>query len=435
MKFYVISLGCAKNLVDSERITELLSGSGYVITERIEEASLVFINTCGFIRDAKEESINTILSTVQEKPANARLVVFGCLVQRYKEDMEKLIPEVDLFLPLLPYGEFVRKVAERFPPQRKFCRATDRTVLFTPPSYTYIKIAEGCDNSCSYCAIPIIRGGLKSYPVEKIVSRIRQALKKGVFEMNLIAQDLTMYGADIYGRPSLDVLLEHILSIKRDFWVRLLYLYPSRIGPGLLKVIKSDSRIVPYMDIPIQHVNNRILKLMRRGYTRELLIRKLAMLRETLPAVALRTSLITGFPTETEDDFQEMADFVRQSGFDHVGVFEYSSEEDTAAFLLGPDISSRVRKQRKRVLMGIQKKIVREKNRLRVGEIYSCLPEMPVDEYESVWTGRIYAQAPEVDGVVYVTGYTKARGKVVDVVITGYKDYDLLARVAGQNSL
>lgn len=283
MYLYLISLGCAKNLVDSENITDYLLKAGYVLTDDISEASLVVINTCGFIRDAKKESIEVILSTLQEKPLKAKVVVYGCLVQRYQKELEKLIPEADLFLPVLPYKEFAEQIMKHFPPLRMFQRKRQKKILFTPPSYTYIKISEGCRNSCSYCAIPFIRGPLRSFPVNDIVRQINKALDKGVYEINLIAQDITAYGTDIYGRPSLDRLLKNILSIKSDFWLRLLYLYPSRISPELIKIIQSDPRIVKYVDIPIQHVNNRILKLMNRNYTKKLLLEKIGLLREKIP--------------------------------------------------------------------------------------------------------------------------------------------------------
>lgn len=427
MKFYLISLGCAKNLVDSEKITTCLLNAGYGITDNIEEASLIIINTCGFIKDAKKESIDTILTTLQEKPKDARLVVYGCLVQRYKKELENLIPEVDLFLPILSYEDVVKEINRSFPPQREFQDSLQKRILFTPPSYTYIKIAEGCRNLCSYCTIPLIRGPLRSFPIEDIVSQVKDALDKGVYEINLIAQDVTVYGTDLYGKPSLNVLLENILSLERDFWIRLLYLYPQRISHELVKIMQSDSRIVRYMDIPIQHVNNRILKQMNRSYTKELLIQKIEMLREKIPSIALRTSLIVGFPTESENDFQEMVDFVQQIQFDHLGVFEYSSEEDTNAFSLRPRVPSLIKRKRRKILMEIQKELVKAKNEAFINKIFPCLIELPVDEYGSVWTGRMYSQAPEVDGVVYVTGYTETMGKVVNIRIKSFKDYDLLS--------
>lgn len=429
MKFYLISLGCAKNLVDSERLTDRLLKTGYTITGDITEASLVIINTCGFIREAKKESIDTIFSVVQEKPEDAKVLVFGCLVQRYRQELEKLIPEVDLFLPVLPYDELAQNIKRIFPPHKIISKENTK-IAFTPPSYTYIKISDGCRNFCSYCTIPLIRGPLKSLPVEEILRQIKNALDKGVFEINLIAQDITSYGTDLYGKPYLDMLLKKILSLKKDFWLRLLYLYPSRITPEIIEIIKSDSRIVKYLDIPVQHVSNRLLKLMNRDYTKELLIKKIKLLREKLPSVSIRTSLIVGFPSESEDDFQELLEFIQQIRFDHLGVFEYSPEEETKAFSIKPRVSAAVKRKRKKLLMGTQKNLVRAKNMALKGKTFPCLMELPVDEYGSVWTGRLSSQAPEVDGVVYVTGYTESMGKIINVRIKDFKDYDLLGECA-----
>ena len=426
MKFFLISLGCAKNLVDSEKITGKLTGSGYIITDRIEEAGLVLINTCGFINEAKQESIDTVLSALREKSTRAKVVVFGCLVQRYRKELEELIPEVDLFLPVLSYGDFAREIKAFCAPKSDPTPAAGARVLFTPPSYTYIKIAEGCRNRCSYCTIPLIRGPLKSVPVQDIMKQIKNGLDKGTYEFNLIAQDLTAYGSDLYGKRSLPGLLKQILSIRKDFWIRLLYLYPSRIDAELVNVIKSDSRILKYIDMPVQHSSSRILKLMNRHYTRDFLYRKIGMLRDKIPSIAIRTSLIVGFPSESEADFQELSDFVREIEFDRLGVFEYSEEEETKAVSLRPLVPVQIKRKRRKALMDMQKGIVREKNRAMKGKIYPCLMEMPVDEYGAVWTGRICSQAPEVDGVVYVTGYEQEKGKLVNVMIKKFKDYDFV---------
>jgi len=424
MKLFLISLGCAKNLVDSETITRGLTESGYTITDKIEKAGLILINTCGFINDAKQESIDTVLSVLEEKNSDAKLVVFGCLVQRYRKELEGLIPEVDLFLPVLSEGDFRAEILASFPPEGGLIPATAARILFTPPAYTYIKISEGCRNRCSYCTIPMIRGPLRSVPARDIKKQIEEALDRGVYEFNLIAQDLTAYGSDLDGKTSLAGLLKRILSIKKDFWLRLLYLYPSRINTEIAGVMRSDSRIQKYIDMPIQHSCSRILKLMNRHYTREVLYRKIDMLRKKIPSIAIRTSLIVGFPSENDADFRELSDFVRDIEFEHLGVFEYSEEEDTKAVLLRPLVPVPVKRERRRLLMNIQKKIVKERSRAVKGKIYPCLMEMPVDEYGAVWTGRIYSQAPEVDGTVYVAGYTREMGAVVDVKIEKSKDYD-----------
>jgi ribosomal protein S12 methylthiotransferase len=427
MYFYLISLGCSKNLVDSKKIAEHLKKAGYVLTENISDASLIIINTCGFIKDAKRESIEVILNTLQEKPLSSKIIVYGCLVQRYQKELEKLIPEVDLFLPIIPYKEFTEKIMTNFPISATSSIKKQKEIFFTPPSYTYIKISEGCGNFCSYCSIPSIRGPLKSYTINNVVREVKKALDRGVYEINLIAQDITAYGVDIYKKHSLNLLLKNILSIKRDFWLRLLYLYPSRISDELIKLIKSDSRIVKYVDIPIQHVSNRILKLMNRYYTKETLRKKIELLREKIPSIAIRTSVITGFPTETEEDFQELLEFIKEVKFDNLGVFEYSPEEGTKALFMKPRVPSYIIKKRRKVLMNIQKELVREKNISLKGKTFPCLVELPVDEYGGVWTGRIFSQAPEVDGIVYFTNHnTGELRKIVDVRIKDFKDYDLI---------
>ncbi|MGB9716029.1 MAG: 30S ribosomal protein S12 methylthiotransferase RimO [Thermodesulfovibrionales bacterium] len=427
MYFYFISLGCAKNLVDSEKISDHLMKAGYVITDDISEASIIVINTCGFIKDAKRESIDIILNTLREKALNSKVIVYGCLVQRYKEQLKELIPEVDLFLPIVSYKEFTEEIKKFFPVRRLSGKKKQKEILFTPPSYAYIKISEGCRNHCSYCSIPIIRGPLRSYHVDDIMTEVKKSLERGVYEINLIAQDITAYGTDIYGRSSLNLLIKNILSLKREFWLRLLYLYPSRISPELIKLIQSDSRIVKYVDIPIQHVNNRILRLMNRHYTKEILLKKIELLREKIPSIAIRTSIITGFPTETEEDFQELLEFIKEVKFENLGVFEYSPEEDTKAFSLKPRVPAHVKKKRKKALMQNQKEIVRGKNSSLIGRTFPCLIELPVDEYGRVWTGRIYSQAPEVDGIVYLKNYNAKKGKrIVNVRITDFKDYDLI---------
>jgi ribosomal protein S12 methylthiotransferase len=426
MKFYLISLGCAKNLVDSEKLTSSLIKEGYVITDDISEASLVIINTCGFIQDAKKESIGTIFAILDEKPEDAKVLVYGCLVQQYEKELKTLIPEVALFLRFLPPEKIKIEILKNFPPSLKMKIKQQKKILFTPPSYKYIKISDGCKNLCSYCTIPFIRGPLKSHPIEDIVKQVKNALEQGAYEINLIAQDVTAYGMDLYGKPSLEILLKSILALKKDFWLRLLYIYPTRLSPELIKIIKADPRIVRYLDIPIQHVNNRILKLMNRPYTKEFLNKKIQMLREDIPDLALRTSLIVGFPTEREEDFQELVDFIQMVKFDHLGVFVYSPEENTHAYSLKPQVQYNMKRNRRKIIMDIQKKSVKDKNSKMKGKFFSCLMEFPVDEYGSVWQGRIYSQAPEVDGVVYITGYNKNMDKVTNVRIKYYKDYDFI---------
>lgn len=428
MKFYIISLGCAKNLVDSEKLSKFLIKNKYSITDNIEEADLLVINTCGFIVDAKRESIETIFEVINRKKEHSKIVVFGCLVQRYKKELKELIPEVNLFLPVMPVEKVFGEIKRRFPVKDGYSLDFEKTKLhFTPPSYTYIKISDGCNNFCSYCTIPFIRGRLNSFNVESILKDVKVSLDKGAKELNLIAQDITSYGLDLYGKPSLELLIRRILDIKKEFWLRLLYLYPSRLTHELIKLIKNDSRIVKYLDIPIQHVSSRILRLMNRHYTKELLIEKINMLRENIPDITLRTSLIVGFPTETEEEFNELLEFVKIVKFDHLGVFEYSKEEGTLAFSLEPQIPRNIKRKRRAILLKIQREIVKNHSESFINKVFPCLIEMPVDEYGALWSGRIYSQAPEVDGCVYVTGYLKKMGHIVNVKIRGFKDYDFYA--------
>ena len=426
MKFYLISLGCAKNLVDSEELAKHLIAAGYHHTSDVNESSLVIINTCGFIEDAKKESIETILSMLQEIPTGTKTVVFGCLVQRYHNELNELIPEVTLFLPVLPPEKLAQEIFQALPPATgKNDHAHPQKIVFTPPSYTYIKIADGCKNICSYCTIPIIRGPLTSFPIEHIVSKVKQKLEKGAFEINLVSQDTTSYGIDLYRKPLLNDLIEELLLLKNDFWLRILYFYPLRIYRQLLKIMASDPRIVSYIDMPIQHVSSRILKHMNRPYTEKILREKIDLIRKILPLASLRTTMIVGFPTESEKDFQKLLQFVKDIQFDHLGVFEYSPEEDTPAFSLKPRIPVRTKRKRRRIVMEAQKEIVRKKNERMVGKTLPCIVDLPVDLHRGIWTGRTYAQAPEVDGLVVISGYEHSMGMVPMVRITDFDDYDL----------
>ena len=427
MKFYLISLGCAKNLVDSEELARHLIDAGYHHTSDLSDSSVVIINTCGFIEDAKKESIETILSMLQEIPPGTKTVVFGCLVQRYHNELNELIPEVTLFLPVLTPAKIAQEILQTFPPStEEDDTGQTQKIVFTPPSYTYVKIADGCMNVCAYCTIPIIRGPLRSFPIEHIVDNVRQKLKKGAFEINLVAQDITSYGIDLYGKGSLPELINELMLLKNDFWLRLLYLHPLRINNHLLKVMASDSRIVRYVDMPIQHISSRVLKQMNRPYTEKFLREKIALIRKVLPTVAIRTTMIVGFPTESEEDFQKLVRFVQDIQFDHLGVFEYSPEENTPAFSLKPRVPVQTKRKRRRIVMEAQKAIVREKNETMLGQTLPCIVDLPVDIHRGIWTGRTYAQAPEVDGLVVLSGYEHSMGTLPTVRIKDYDDYDLV---------
>ncbi len=427
MFFYLINLGCAKNLVDSEKITVELEKRGYQLIDEMNKAEVVIINTCGFITSAKEESIDTILSVIRDKPKNAKLIVYGCLVKRYLEELKKEIPEVDAFFPIMPYEKLAEEISALCPPKNYEKKGSGKRILFTPPSYTYVKIAEGCRNYCSYCAIPLIRGSIKSFPKELIINEIKSRLDVGYKEINLIAQDITSYGIDLYGKPSLTELIKDILKIKKDFWLRLLYLFPSRIDDNLIDLISSDDRIVKYLDIPLQHANDRLLKLMHREYNKSQIVRIIDKLRTRISGITVRSSFITGFPTETEEEFNELLDFVKDMQLDHVGVFEYSEEEDTSAVKFKPKIADSVKRKRKGLIMKAQKEIEKEKNRAKKGKIFRCIVDRPFDDMGAVYEGRIYSQAPEVDGVTFIKNYDPTKGLMIDVKIQNFKSYDLIA--------
>ncbi len=407
--FFLISLGCAKNLVESEKLSNELTKRGYSITDDIKSAKIIIINTCGFIKEAKQESINTILEVLEERAEDAKVVVFGCMVQRYLSEMKESLPEVSLFLPVMPYEEIAGRVAELFPPTEKILREKKK-VIFTPESYCYLKISDGCRNFCSYCAIPIIRGQLKSRTAEDILAEFKERLKAGVKEFNVIAQDITSYGTDLYGKPSLERLIKEMLKVKGDYWIRLLYLYPTRITDELISMISNEERIVKYLDIPFQHSEDRVLKLMNRSYDKKTIIELIEKLRRRIPDISLRTSLIVGFPTETEAEFNALAEFVKATEFEHLGVFEYSTEDDTEAKKLSPKVPSKIRIQRRKTVMKIQREIAVRKNKMLIGKQFTALAEMPFDEFGALWTARIYSQAPEVDGITYITNYDAKKG-------------------------
>lgn len=428
MEFFLINLGCAKNLVESENLSKELVQLGYLPVNDIKDADIIIINTCGFIKEAKKESIETILEVLHNKNKKTSVVVFGCLVQRYLNDLKSSIPEVELFLPVLPAKELAMAIKNHFPPLVKK-KSEKRKILFTPESYKYIKISDGCINYCSYCVIPMIRGPLRSRKIGEIVEEIEKSIEEGCFEFNLIGQDITAYGKDLYGEPKLLELVKRTLNIKKNFWLRLLYLYPTRIPEEILEIMKEDERLVPYLDIPIQHVNDRILKLMGRSYSKKDLYSVIERLRKKVPQIVLRTSLITGFPTESENEFGEVVEFIKDVEFDHLGVFIYSSEEDTPAFSLKPVVSERTKKKRRKILMEEQYKIVKKKLSKYKNNIFQCIIEEPVDEFGALWVGRFYGQAPEVDGVVYISGYEPKMGSIVNVKIKKIKDYDLIGNV------
>ncbi|MBT9135069.1 MAG: Ribosomal protein S12 methylthiotransferase RimO [Firmicutes bacterium] len=441
MHIGIVTLGCTKNQVDSELMQGLLKAEGNKIVPDLEEADIVLVNTCGFIQAAKEESIAAILSAAQYKSGRCqKLLVAGCLSQRYAEQLMTDIPEIDgmvgtgsftsicSVLQQVMLGERVLAVGEASYDYEEFIER-DSSVSYS----TYIKIAEGCSNWCSYCAIPLVRGEYRSRTIESILRESRHLADKGAREINLIAQDTTRYGLDLYGRPRLVDLLEKLQTIAGIEWIRLLYCYPDFITQELIEALASFSKVCQYMDLPLQHISPRILKAMNRRGTKDEIISLLVRLRERMPRITLRTTFIVGFPGETDEEFRELADFIKEVEFDHVGVFKYSREEDTAADSLPDQVSEKVKEVRFRELMTIQQQISRKKNQKAIGSVVQVLVEGPWIEGDGI-VGRARKDAPEVDGKVYVTGAQVAIGQLVKVLVQEASEYDLFGVLASEFS-
>lgn len=406
----IISLGCAKNQVDGEMLLAALEAGGFTPAEP-EEADIVLINTCGFIESAKKESIETILELARLKAEGAigKLVVTGCLAERYQEEIHRELPEVDGVFGIGANGDIASCVKEmlekgfleRFPEKSAMPLCGARR-LSTPGFTAYLKIAEGCDNRCTYCAIPLIRGGYRSRPMESIEEEARALVAGGVKELVLIAQDTTRYGLDLYGEYSLSKLLARLCPIEGLRWLRVLYCYPDSITDGLLETMAREEKIVPYMDIPLQHASGKVLSAMNRRGDRESLTALMKRIREKVPGVVLRTTLITGFPGETEEDFEELAGFVKDVGFERLGCFPYSQEEGTPAASLPGQLEEEVKERRAALITESQLTIMEEKGRALIGKTLTVLTE-GFEEESGYWFGRSYMDAPDVDGRVYFT--------------------------------
>lgn len=394
-KVSVITLGCSKNTVDSEQLMGRIQAHNLVLADP-GDADALIINTCGFIDKAKEESINTILEGVRmrEDGKLKKLIVAGCLSERYGDDLRAEIPEVDHFFGTMDFENILKTLT----PDPKYSLLGER-VLTTPRHFAYMKISEGCDNPCSFCAIPLMRGGHRSRPADELVAEAEQLVRRGVKELVLIAQDLTCYGLDLYGARTLSDLLKRLSDVQGVEWIRLMYAYPSKFPRDILPVMAERSNIAKYLDMPLQHASTAVLKSMRRGITRRTTEDLLAHIRDTVPGITLRTTLIVGYPSETEADFAEMCEFVRQQQFDRVGVFEYSQEDDTYAHILGDPIAPEVKEQRRTELMEIQREISLQKNEAKIGSQVKVLIE---EVYDAEYQGRTEADAPEVDNEIFV---------------------------------
>ena len=439
--FSFVSLGCPKNLVDSERMLGLLAQDGYALVPNSEAADLVIINTCGFIDVARQESLGVIREMLVRK-RDGRLkgvIVAGCLAERQREMLLEEVPEVDQIVGVFGREEIAR-VADRIMgdlhEQRTVFRPApvqaqdDRARLrITPRHLAYLKVSEGCDRLCTFCAIPYMRGKHVTKPIEKVIEEARELAADGVRELNLVAQDMTYYGIDLYGRPRLAELLVELEKVEGIDWIRVLYNYPNHFTDELYDALANRSKVLPYLDMPLQHINDRMLKMMNRRHTREQTQAIIARLRATVPGLVLRTTFIVGFPGETEAEFEELLAYVESARFERLGVFPYSLEPDTPAARLPGHLSDEVKAERRDRIMAAQQPIAFEFNRALVGKALEVLIDAPAPEAgPGIWLGRTYADAPDVDGVVFVSGKDLEPGDLVRCSILGAEGYDLVAR-------
>ena len=442
MKVLFISLGCDKNLADSEEMLGLLTGKGHEIVDSEEEAEVIVINTCCFIHDAKEESIENILEMAEYKKAGTCkvLIVTGCMAQRYKEEIIEEIPEVDAVLGTTSYMDILKAVDEacegrhfqEFRDINELPEDSGRRVLTTGGHYGYLKIAEGCDKHCTYCIIPSLRGRFRSVPQERLIAQAEHMAEQGVKELILVAQETTMYGTDLYGKKTLHLLMKELCKIKGIRWIRVLYCYPEEIYDELIQVMKEEKKICHYLDLPIQHASDRILKRMGRRTTRAQLTAIIEKLRKEIPDIVLRTTLITGFPGETEEDHQELMEFVDEMEFDRLGAFTYSPEEGTPAETMEDQIPEEIKEERRDEIMELQQEISLEKGNDRIGQELLVMIEGKVSG-ESAYIARTYGDAPKVDGYIFVqTGELLMTGDFAKVRVTGALEYDLIGELADE---
>lgn len=442
MKILFISLGCDKNLTNSEEMLALLTENGHEIVDSEEDAEIIVINTCCFIHDAKEESIENILEMAEYKKSGTckALIVTGCMAQRYKEEIIQEIPEVDAVLGTSSYRDILKAVEEacagrHFEEYRDINELPEdsgRPVLTTGGHYGYLKIAEGCDKHCTYCIIPSLRGSFRSVPEERLLAQAEYMAEQGVKELILVAQETTVYGTDLYGKKTLHILLKKLCRIKGIRWIRVLYCYPEEIYDNLIQVMKEEKKICHYLDLPIQHASDKILKRMGRRTTRAQLTEIIEKLRREIPDIVLRTTLITGFPGETEADHQELMDFVDQMEFDRLGAFTYSPEEGTPAEKMTDQVPEELKEERRDEIMELQQEISLEKGNDRIGQELMVMIEGKVSG-ESAYIARTYGDAPKVDGYLFVqTGELLMTGDFAKVKVTGALEYDLIGELADE---
>lgn len=438
-KFYFLSLGCDKNLVDSEQMISLLSTKGYEYTSEISQADAIIINTCAFIGDAKEESINAIFDAVSYKETGKcrAVIIAGCLSERYFEEISEEIPEVDGCIGATAFDKIADVLDEVLHEKKCFVREDinksiylkGHRTLSTGGHYAYLKIADGCNKRCTYCAIPLFKGSFRSVPMEDIIEDAIMLSKRGVKELIIVAQETTLYGTDIYGKKALPELLRKLCEIPEIYWIRLQYSYPEEITDELIEVIRTEPKICHYLDMPIQHASDSILKAMGRKTNQEDLIKVIKKLRDNIPDIAIRTTLISGFPGETDKDHEDLMDFVRKVKFDRLGVFTYSAEEGTKAALFDNQVALEVANDRQAEIMELQQSIAFEMAKQRIGNEYLCMIEGN-DPETGVYIGRTYMDAPDVDGLIFIeTDENLYTGDFAKVRVTGAYEYDLIGEL------
>ena len=436
MKVGFISLGCSKNLVDTEMTIGIFKKNGFEIETDPKEADIIVINTCGFIQSAKEEAINTILEMSEYKKNKCKyLIVMGCLVERYKDELEKEIPEVDLFVKFSEYSTIWEQISKLIKNKKEEEKLNfNNRIITTGDNFAYLKIAEGCSNHCTYCAIPSIRGPYISRKIEDVIDEANELAKKGYKELIVIAQDTTKYGIDIYGEPKLAELLEKLCKIEGVHWIRFLYAYPETIDDKLIKVVKENKKICKYFDIPIQHISDKVLKRMNRKSTGNSIRELFKKLRKEIPNVIIRTTVMVGFPGETQEDFEELYNFIKEYKVDRLGAFTYSKEDNTPAEKLKDQIHPNTKKSRYNKVMELQQLISKEKMKDTIGKEYEVLIETKTFDGK-YYVGRSYEDVPDIDGLIYIKNNFKENleGKFIKCKITNVKEYDKIGKIINKD--
>ncbi|MFZ3209631.1 MAG: 30S ribosomal protein S12 methylthiotransferase RimO [Geobacteraceae bacterium] len=439
-KVSLVSLGCPKNLVDAEVMLGYLAQKGFEITTDERQADIIIVNTCSFIKEAKQESVDTILDLADRKhDARCRLlIVTGCLPQRYQEELARELPEVDIFVGTGDYPRIAEIIAEKEGTDEQLRYTGDPNFLYdeelprlqSSPYYTaYLKIAEGCSNCCSYCVIPTLRGSFRSRPIDKLLDEARALVVGGVKELNLIAQDIIGYGRDLADGESLEQLIRELAKLEELRWIRLLYAYPDGISDSLIELIKSETKVCKYLDIPLQHISDPILTRMNRRSSEVEIRGLITRLRDEIPGIVLRTSLIVGFPGETDEEFKKLLGFVEETQFDRLGVFCYSREDGTPAAEMADQVSERTKRERYKKLMRAQARVSFKRNRRLIGTVEQAIIEGYSEETELLLKGRTSRQAPDIDGQVYITAGEAKVGDIVNLRITDSSDYDLIGEI------